>query len=172
MSVTTGRFGRPPVGAESSDPRHTDERRSCHTTGDGIRAVPIGAMIALPLPPHNALPLGGTTIHCVRCCVVHQPERAVLNLARLAIIDVAGTGLAGMSAVLAFARLGTGEALVFAAVAVVSAVLAVAVLRAARWALWITAVSSGGQIGAVLWLAVRWRRLRHVERRCVDERPS
>lgn len=62
---------------------------------------------------------------------------------------LAGTALAGMSTVLALARLGTGQALVFATVAAVSAALAIAVSRAARWALWISVVLLAGQVGAV-----------------------
>jgi hypothetical protein len=61
-----------------------------------------------------------------------------------------GTGVAGVSAVLALTRLGTWQALVFAVVAVVSAMLGAAVLRAERWALWIITVGSAGQIGAVV----------------------
>jgi hypothetical protein len=63
---------------------------------------------------------------------------------------LAGTGLASCSAVLAVGRLGTAQALVFAAVAAGLTVLAVAVLRAARWALWLVAVTLAGQITAVV----------------------
>jgi hypothetical protein len=65
-------------------------------------------------------------------------------------LTLAGTGLAASTAVLAFTRLGAAQALVFAAVAVGLTVLAVAVLRAARWALWIVAVTLAGQITAVI----------------------
>jgi hypothetical protein len=60
-----------------------------------------------------------------------------------------GTGLAGVTAVLASARLGAAQALVFAVVAACLAALAVAVLRAVRPALWLTAVVLAGQITAV-----------------------
>src|SRR5690242_2691020 len=59
-------------------------------------------------------------------------------------VCLAGTGLAMMSAVLSVTRLGIGKALAFAAVGVVSAAFAVAVLRAARWALWLAVVVCGG----------------------------
>ena len=62
---------------------------------------------------------------------------------------LAGAGLAGSTAVLAFTRLGVGQALVFAVVAACLAALAISVLRAARPALWLTAVVLAGQITAV-----------------------
>jgi hypothetical protein len=65
-------------------------------------------------------------------------------------LTLAGAGLAASTAVLASTRLGVGSALVFAAVAVGLTVLAVAVLRAARWALWLVAVTLAGQITAVV----------------------
>jgi hypothetical protein len=67
----------------------------------------------------------------------------------VAALSMAGAGLAGVSAVLALARLGTGQALAFTAVALASTVLAIAVLRAAAWALWISIVALGGQLAAV-----------------------
>jgi hypothetical protein len=45
-----------------------------------------------------------------------------------------------MSAVVAVFRIGPGQALAFAAVALAGAVLALAVLRMARWALWLSVV--------------------------------
>jgi hypothetical protein len=65
-------------------------------------------------------------------------------------LTLAGAGLAGSTAVLASTRLGVGSALVFAAVAVGLTALAVAILRAARWALWLVAVTLAGQITAVV----------------------
>lgn len=65
-------------------------------------------------------------------------------------LTLAGTVLASSTAVLAFTRLGTGQALVFATVAGCLTVLAVAVLRAARWALWVVAVTLAGQLTAVV----------------------
>jgi uncharacterized membrane protein len=62
----------------------------------------------------------------------------------------AGTLMAGMSAVIAVSRLGTGSALVFAAVAVGTAVVGTAVLYRARWALLLTTVVFGGQVFAVV----------------------
>jgi hypothetical protein len=77
--------------------------------------------------------------------VFHRPLRRCG-----AALCAVGAGLAGVSAVLAAARLGAGPALVFAVVAAVLGVLAVAVLRARRWALWIVTVGSAGQIAAVI----------------------
>src|SRR4051812_16174070 len=71
--------------------------------------------------------------------VFHRPLRRCG-----AALCAVGAGLAGVSAVLAAARLGAGPALVFAVVAAVLGVLAVAVLRARRWALWIVTVGSAG----------------------------
>jgi hypothetical protein len=67
-----------------------------------------------------------------------------------AILFLAGAGLAAMSAVLAFGRLGAGQSLAFAVVAVALAVLAVFVSRGARWALWLSVVGTGGQVAAVI----------------------
>jgi hypothetical protein len=64
-------------------------------------------------------------------------------------LSLAGTILAGGTAVLALTRLGPGQALVFTTVAVCTAVFAVAVLRAARWALWLATWLLAGQFGAV-----------------------
>lgn len=61
-----------------------------------------------------------------------------------------GTGLAAVSVVPGFRRLGTGQGLAFVAVAVVSAAFAVAVLRAWRWALTLGALVLGGQAFAVV----------------------
>ena len=77
--------------------------------------------------------------------VFHRPLRRCG-----AALCAVGAGLAGVSAALAPARLGTGPGLVFAVVAAVLGVLAVAVLRARRWALWIVTVGSAGQIAAVI----------------------
>lgn len=60
-----------------------------------------------------------------------------------------GTGLAAMSVVPGFRRLGTGQGLAFVTVAVVSAAFAVAVLRGWRWALALCAAVLGGQVFAV-----------------------
>jgi hypothetical protein len=67
-----------------------------------------------------------------------------------AVLVLAGAMLAGMSAVLSVGRLGATAAVTFATVAVVCTVVAVAVLHAARWALWLIVVFSGGQIVAVI----------------------
>ena len=75
----------------------------------------------------------------------HRPLRACT-----AGLWLAGAALAGGSAIPALSRLGIGQALVFTAVAVVAAVLSLAVLRAARWALWVSTFALGGQVGAVL----------------------
>jgi methyltransferase (TIGR00027 family) len=77
--------------------------------------------------------------------VLHRPVRRCA-----AGLYLAGAALAAGTAVPAYARLGTGQALAFAAVAVVSAAVAVAVLRAARWALWLTVVFTAGQLSAVV----------------------
>lgn len=63
---------------------------------------------------------------------------------------LSGAGLAAVSVVPAFRRLGAGQGLAFLAVAVVSAALAVAVLRAWPWALAVCAVGLGGQVAAVI----------------------
>jgi hypothetical protein len=84
------------------------------------------------------------TVHPVLLEAFHRPLRRWA-----AALCLAGTGLAGMSSVLASTRLGTGQAVVFAVVAVGLAVLAVAVLKAARWALLVAAVAMGGQIAGV-----------------------
>jgi hypothetical protein len=67
-----------------------------------------------------------------------------------AVLCLCGTGLAGMSAALAFPRLGVGQGVAFTAVAVATAVLAVAVLAATRWALWVVLLGIAGQPIAVL----------------------
>lgn len=77
--------------------------------------------------------------------VFHRPLRLCA-----AIWWLAGAALAAISAVLAFSRLGAGQSLVFAVVAVALAVLALFVLRAAPWALWVSIVGSGGQVAAVI----------------------
>jgi hypothetical protein len=82
----------------------------------------------------------GSNVEAVLLLVFSRPLRWCT-----AGLSLAGTGLAGTSAVLAFTRLGAGtrsERLAFATVAVVLAVLAAAVLYAARWALWIIVVLS------------------------------
>jgi hypothetical protein len=60
-----------------------------------------------------------------------------------------GTGLAAVSVVPAFRRLGVGQGFAFLAVAVALAALAVAVLRAWPWALLLCGVAMGGQVFAV-----------------------
>jgi hypothetical protein len=76
--------------------------------------------------------------------VFHRPARWCA-----AALCLTAAGLAGASAVPALHRLGPGQAAVFMVVAVLSAVLATAVLRAARWALWLCLVSCGGQVTAI-----------------------
>jgi hypothetical protein len=78
--------------------------------------------------------------------VFHRPLRFAA-----AGLTFAGTALAGISAVLASRRhLGTSQVLAFSAVAVVTAGVALAVLVAARWALWLVAIVFGGQVFAVI----------------------
>src|SRR5690242_19788382 len=77
--------------------------------------------------------------------VFHRPLRR-----SAAALALAGAGLAALSAVLSIARhLGTARIVAFTAVAVVSTAFAIAVLLAARWALWLAAVVFGGQTLAI-----------------------
>jgi len=62
-----------------------------------------------------------------------------------ATLCLCGTGLAAVSVVPAFRRLGTGPAVVFVVVAVAFVAFAMAVLRAWRWALALCAAALGGQ---------------------------
>lgn len=61
-----------------------------------------------------------------------------------------GAGLAAVSVVPAFGRLGTGQGLAFVAVAVALAAFAVVVVCAWRWALVLCAATLGGQALAVM----------------------
>jgi hypothetical protein len=81
--------------------------------------------------------------------VFHRPLRRYA-----AAVCLAGAALAAFSAVVAAVRLGPGESAAFAAVAVVSTVLAAGVLMAARWALWTWLVVAGGQVTAVVGTAL------------------
>ena len=67
-----------------------------------------------------------------------------------ATLCLCGTGLAAVSVVPAFRRLGTGPGLVFVVVAVAFVAFAMAVLRAWRWALALCAAALGGQALAVI----------------------
>lgn len=78
-------------------------------------------------------------------CAFHRPLRA----ATAALASV-GSMLAAATAGPAFAHLGSGPGLAFVAVALAGITLAAAVLRGARWALGVAAVSLGGQLGAVV----------------------
>jgi pimeloyl-ACP methyl ester carboxylesterase len=75
----------------------------------------------------------------------HRPLRAAT-----AALALTGALLAAITAVPAFARLGTGAGLGFLAVAAAGIGLAIAVRRGARWALAIAAAGLGGQLAAVI----------------------
>lgn len=77
--------------------------------------------------------------------VFHQPLRR-----SAAALALTGTALAVSAFVLASSRhRGTGQVLAYALVAAGTVAWAIAVLRAVRWVLWLTAVVLGGQILAV-----------------------
>lgn len=68
----------------------------------------------------------------------------------IAVLWLAGAAIAGSTFVRATARMGVGSGLAFAAVALALTVLALGVLRAARWELAVSIVLAGAQLfGAV-----------------------
>jgi hypothetical protein len=75
----------------------------------------------------------------------HRPLRLCA-----AVLCLFGAGLAAVSAVLAFFRLGVGQGVAFAVVAAVLSVLAVGVLRAVKWVLAVSVVGLAAQLGAVV----------------------
>jgi hypothetical protein len=77
--------------------------------------------------------------------VFHPPLRRAVSA-----LLVAGVGLAGFTAPLAWRRTGVASALPFIAVAVAGTILARAVLRSARWALVLSTVLLGAQLGGVV----------------------
>ena len=124
----------------------------------GVRSPPRGRRggrrrPAEPRPPSGACRSGPSTSTGRRVVPSTGVLREVFDR-RLrwcaAMLCLCGTGLAAVSVVPAFRRLGTGQGLAFVAVAVLSAALAVAVLRARRWALALSAVGLGGQALAVV----------------------
>lgn len=76
--------------------------------------------------------------------VFHRP----LRLATVGLC-LAGVGLCALAGVLAFARVGPVQGLIFTVVGMVLVAAAVAVARGYRWVLVVAVIVLGGQVGAV-----------------------
>ena len=74
--------------------------------------------------------------------------------AAMAALALAGALLASVSAVPAFARLGTTAGLAFVAVALGGLAVAVGVLRGVGWLLVVLSVASGAQVAAVIGVSI------------------